>query len=197
MENKEFNLSQIWKNQPTVSPDLRELKQRLSKYRKDSMKKKWTSNITLVLTAIFILSIWFLYDASTIYPKIGMSFIILAISLSLIKFNLFYKSILELNKDQDNKAYLNSLLSIQEKQKNIQSSFMNVYFTLLSIGVLIYLYEFSLRMSFSYAIITYVLTLGWLLFVWMFLKPRMVKKQNKELQGYIDSIQKIIESEHE
>lgn len=197
MENNELNLSHIWKKQPAISSDLRELKQRLSKYRKNSMKKKWASNITLGLTIIFILSIWFLYDASTIYPKIGMSFIILAISLSLIKFNLFYKSILELNKDQDNKAYLNSLLSIQEKQRNIQSRFMNVYFSLLSIGILIYLYEFSLRMSFGMAFITYALTLGWLLFVWLFLKPRIVKKQNKELQGYIDSIHKIIESEND
>ncbi|WP_185216600.1 hypothetical protein [Sphingobacterium mizutaii] len=197
MENNELNLSHIWKKQPAISPDLRELKQRLSKYRKNSLKKKWTSNITLGLTVIFILSIWFLYDASTIYPKIGMSFIILAISLSLIKFNLFYKSIFELNKDQDNKAYLNSLLNIQEKQRNIQSRFMNVYFSLLSIGILIYLYEFCLRMSYGMAIITYALTLGWLLFVWLYLKPRIVKKQNRELQGYIDSIHKIIESEND
>ena len=151
MENNELNLSHIWKKQPAISPDLRELKQRLSKYRKNSLKKKWTSNITLGLTVIFILTIWF----------------------------------------------LNSLLNIQEKQRNIQSRFMNVYFSLLSIGILIYLYEFCLKMSYGMAIITYALTLGWLLFVWLYLKPRIVKKQNRELQGYIDSIHKIIESEND
>lgn len=197
MANKEFDLSQIWQKQPIISPDLTDLTNRISGYKRESMKKKWISNITLGLTAVFILSIWFLYEAKTIYPKVGMSFIILAISLSLIKFNLFYSSFKDLNKGQDNRAYLNSLLSIQEKQKSIQTGFMNLYFVLLTIGMVFYLYEFSLRMSNTMAIISYALTLGWIAFVWVFLKPRIVKKQNKELEGFINSIQKIIESEKE
>lgn len=195
MENKEINLSKLWKQQTSISPDLEDLKQRLSKYKKENLRKRIISNITLGLTIVVILGIWILYDADTIFPMLGMSLIITAIGISLIKFNQFYSSFKDLNKNLENKEYLESLLEIQKKQKVIQTSFMNIYFSLLTLGLVLYLYEFTLRMDKVMAIVAYGLTLGWIVFVWFYLKPKMVKKQNLKLEQYINSIQNIINSE--
>lgn len=195
MENNEINLSKLWKQQTSISPDLEDLKRRLSKYKKDNSRKRIISNITLGLTIVVILGIWILYDASTIFPMLGMSLIITAIGISIIKFNQFYSSFKDLNKNLENKEYLQSLLEIQKKQKVIQTSIMNIYFTLLTLGMVLYLYEFTLRMDKLMAIVAYGLTLGWFAFVWFYLKPKMVKKQNLKLEQYISSIQNIINSE--
>lgn len=195
MENNEINLSKLWKQQTSISPDLEDLKRRLSKYKKDNSRKRIISNITLGLTIVVILGIWILYDASTIFPMLGMSLIITAIGISIIKFNQFYSSFKDLNKNLENKEYLKSLLEIQKKQKVIQTSIMNIYFTLLTLGMVLYLYEFTLRMDKLMAIVAYGLTLGWFAFVWFYLKPKMVKKQNLKLEQYISSIQNIINSE--
>jgi hypothetical protein len=41
------------------------------------------------------------------------------------------------------------------------------------------------------AVIAYVLTFGWVAFVWLYLKPKVAKKQNEKLEKFIDSIEKI------
>jgi len=195
MENNELDLSRIWKKQPSVSPDYNDLLNRIRGYKKGNMRKKIISNISLVATILIILSIWFLYDASTVYPKLGMSLIILAISISLIKFNQFYRTFNNLDKGLNNNEYLKTLLEIERKQKSIQVNFMNIYFILLSIGLLVYMYEFSLRMNNTTAIAAYGLTFGWITFVWIYLKPKMAKKQNAKLEKLVNSIQNIIQNQ--
>ena len=141
MESNELDLSRIWKNQPTKSSDYDDLINRIHSYKKASNKKKVISNISLTLTALVIISIWVLYKADTVFPKIGMSLIIAAISISLFKFNQFYKSFNDLDKSIDSKGYLDALIAIQKKQKDIQGNFINIYFILLSLGLLFYMYE--------------------------------------------------------
>lgn len=191
MESNELDLSRIWKKQPTRSSDYDDLINRIHSYKKASNKKKVISNISLTLTALVIISIWVLYKADTVFPKIGMSLIIAAISISLFKFNQFYKSFNELDKSIDSKGYLDALIAIQKRQKDIQGNFINIYFILLSLGLLFYMYEFSLKMDTKTAVVAYVLTFGWVAFVWLYLKPKVAKKQNEKLEKFIDSIEKI------
>ena len=194
MENNEINLSGIWKKQTSISPDFQDLMKRIKAYKKESDVKRWISNISLALTCIVLISIWILYDSETILPNLGISLIILAIAISLIKFNQFYIGFEDLDKSLDNQSYLNVLLEIQKKQHAIQTNFMNIYFILLTLGLIIYMYEFASRMTMIYGITAYGLTLAWIAFVWFYLKPKMAKKQNLKLMQYINSIENIIEN---
>ncbi|HNF48990.1 MAG TPA: hypothetical protein PLF48_06390, partial [Chitinophagales bacterium] len=80
---------------------------------------------------------------------------------------------------------LDNLLALKRKQQQLQTTILNLYFILLSSGILLYMIEPSLRMTVFWRIMSYALSIIWFLFCWFYLRPRQTKKQQSKLDELI------------
>jgi len=87
--------------------------------------------------------------------------------------------------------YLKQLLKLKAKQLFLQSTMLNIYFILLSTGICMYMYEYTSRMTFLWAVISYGLTLLWIAVNWFYFRPRTIKKQQTKINELISKFEKL------
>ena len=189
MENKELDFAKLWHAQQTTKPDIKDLQLKIAKYKKENVRKQIFANINLIVTLSVLILIWVNLDQLNWSSKLGLSLIILAICISLFKFNKFYRKFNKLDQGTDSNTYLQKLLQIQVEQKNIQHKFINTYFIILGIGLAIYLWQFAVLLGSMNGIMIYAATFLWLGFVWFYLRPRITKKQEAKLNALIEQVQ--------
>jgi amino acid permease len=73
----------------------------------------------------------------------------------------------------------------------MQTTMLNLYFILLFAGICLYMYEYTSRMKFIYAVTAYVVTLAWIAINWFYLRPKTIKKQQAKINGLIDKFEEI------
>ena len=95
------------------------------------------------------------------------------------------------NYEMDTLHYLQQLLKLKEKQLFLQTTILNVYFILLSLGICLYMYEYTFRMTMLWAIVTYGITLLWIALNWFVFRPITIRKQQKTLNELIEKFEKI------
>lgn len=86
---------------------------------------------------------------------------------------------------QTNQGYLQKLIEIKRKQQFMQSKMLSLYFVLLGIGIGLYMYEYVVRMTILWAVFTYGLTLLWMGFNWLYIRPKQIKKQQSKINELI------------
>lgn len=194
--NNNIDFKDLWKQQTVCPPNMGELLSKVKHFKKVSLRKLILTNVLLIATCFFIGFIWFKYQPEFISTKIGIVLMIFAMAFYLFVYNTlasFYKSI---DGDQSNSEYLQKLISIKAKQHYLQSSVLSLYFILLGSGLSLYMYEYASRMTAFWAIIAYVVTLGWVGFTWFYLRPKQIKKEQDRVDGLIakfDALNKQLE----
>lgn len=181
----------LWNQQSPSPPPVQTVIKRGQQFK----KRKWYQliglNLLLVITCLFILSIWIYFQPQLMSTKIG---IILAI-LAMVLFIGFQNALLPFLKKEDasldNQAYLNLLLNIKNQQVFLQTKIINAYFLLLSLGIALYLFEYVLMMSFALGLCCYGISFLWIAFNWFYLRPRIIKKQNLELDELIEQFEQL------
>jgi hypothetical protein len=181
----------LWNLQSPSPPPVQAVIKRGQQFK----KRKWYQliglNLLLIITCLFILSIWIYFQPQFMSTKIG---IILAI-LAMVLFIGFQNALLPFLKKEDasldNQAYLKLLLNIKNQQVFLQTKVINVYFLLLSLGIALYLFEYVSMMSFTLGLFCYGITFFWIAFNWFYLRPRIIKKQNLELDELIEQFEQL------
>ena len=100
----------------------------------------------------------------------------------------FKKQFSILTKDEtvpSSKEYLQQLIALQKVQTYQQTTILNSYFVLLSLGISLYLIEFVSQMTYLWGTITYTLTFLWFAFIWWYLRPKIILRQNKKLNNIV------------
>lgn len=88
--------------------------------------------------------------------------------------------------------YLNALLKVRNREHIMQTKLMNLYFILLSAGIGLYMYEYTLKRSFIFGVVVYSVVLLWIGFNWFFLRPRMIEKNKRKMEDLIKQIKKLL-----
>ncbi len=102
-------------------------------------------------------------------------------------FMVFYK----IDQTQSNSEYLQSLYVVKSKQKLMETTILNLYFMMLFLGICLYMYEYTSRMTLGAGILTYAITCAWIAFNWFYLRPRTIKKQQEKLNELINKFEEI------
>lgn len=190
MENN-IDLKSLWQQQPVPEPDINAVLGRIRKLKRGRLRTLVFLNIALLATCCFIAGIWVFFQPQLLSTKIG---IILAISAMLI-FLLAYNRMLPLyrkqNEPQKNSQYLEQLAEIKSRERFMQGRMINLYFLLLSAGLLLYLYEYTLNRPLAGVVIVYTLSCGWLAFNWFYLRPKQIRKQQKRINDLIAQLHEI------
>lgn len=194
MTMKNFDeIKNLWQNAfpENNMPDPDVIISRVEAARKKSFRKNIFSVTLLILTFLFIVWIAFGYDFELITTKIGLILVLMTILLGIF-FNIICLNRLsdKLDITTDTNSYLQKLISFRNKQRLIQTKGLSVYFAMLTAGLTLYEIEFAVR-DLTFGIIYYSLTIGWIAFVWFFLRKRSIAKHEKLLNDQISMLENI------
>ncbi|WP_027076407.1 hypothetical protein [Maribacter antarcticus] len=186
-----IDLKKIWNTQKIETPNVEILYTKANKLKSRSFLKLILVNITLLLTITFICFIWYYYQPELVTTKIGIILTILAVIIFLLPFNKQF-SLLTKNKTEPNsKEYLQQLIKLKEIQVYQQTTMLSIYFIILSLGIGLYMFEYVSKMTITWGIITYAITILWFAINWFYLRPKTITKQNAKLNKLLVEFEKL------
>ncbi|SFD39921.1 hypothetical protein [Flavobacterium phragmitis] len=186
-----IDFKDLWKKQTVRQPDMKDLLERVGKFKKAALKSLWFANILLFATSVFIIFIWIYYQPQFISTKIGIVVTLLAMVIYLVIYNRLLKNYNHIDAKQSNHDYLQKLIEIKKKQQFMQTKMMSFYFIALTVGICLYMYEYASRMTLFGASLTYGITLLWILFNWFYIRPKQIKKQQSKLNSLIEKFEEV------
>lgn len=186
-----IDFKNLWKQQESEQPQLDNLLLKLKSYRNAGFKRLLITNSLLMATVLGIAFIWYYFQPQLVTTKLGIVLSITAMLIFLLAYNELYGSYKILSQSKSNMNYLNDLIRLKAKEKHIQTTMMKLYFILLSLGICLYLYEYVRLMSPFMGVSIYAVTLAWLIFNWVYLRPRIVKKQEEKIDTLIESFKRL------
>lgn len=190
MENN-IDFKDLWKKQSISQPTINELLAKLKHFKKTSLRRLILTNAMLIATCVLILLIWYYYQPQFLSTKIGIVLNVAIMAIYLLVYNRLFDAYKELDNTDSNAAYLQKLIAIKTKQKFLQSKMLSIYFVVLGLGTCLYMYEYASMMSFLWGFFVYAVLLFWMGFVWFYLRPRQIVKENSKIDTLIDTFQRI------
>ncbi|MGH1336764.1 MAG: hypothetical protein ACRBFS_11615 [Aureispira sp.] len=178
-----IDLKALWQQQEATPPSLQTVVQNAQKFQRYQLFQLIALSSTLVITIGFLIWIWWFYQPKLLTTKIGIVLVILSIILFLSFQSKLLPLLLKENNQLSNKEYLALLQLLQQKTNTIQTNILSIYFVLLSAGIALYLYEYTLQMPLSWLILCYGCTTLWILFNWCYLRPKIIKKQQQKIEA--------------
>ena len=184
---------EMWNKQITTpQPSQEELLKTVIKLKNKNRNQLLLAFVSLSLTIIFILVIGYYIEPTLITTRIGIALIIVAILFYLFSSNSLLRLLIkDADQSLDVSSYLPLLIKIREKQLLLGTRVMTLYFILLAAGLLLYMIEYTRRMTFGFGLLAYGITTLWILFNWIYLKPRIVKKQQAKLSEAIKNLENL------
>lgn len=190
--NPEPNFKQIWNLQKDYQmPDAVELKKAAIQFKQKELSNMIIMNTIMFLTIVYLIIMGFRFSNGSIIMMLGIGIICISIITFLLFYNSLYYNLKKIEMGYSNNVFLNNLLLLKKKQTIIQTRVMVFYFISLSTGLFLALFEPLSTMPSSWRIISSCITAGWILFVWFYLRPRIIQKQNQKLNPFIQRFEAI------
>jgi hypothetical protein len=174
-----------WNKQKIETQTPEELIKKANEFKRKTRFKLIIANIVLLLTCMGVSFVWFYYQPEYLTTKIGIIIIIIAIIINLAFKSTLTPLLLTKNMEVNAKDQLLLLLKVKEKQSFQQTTLLNGYFFLLSLGLGLYMYEYAVRMTLPWAILSYGLVLFWIALNAFYFRPKAIKKQEARLNRLI------------
>ncbi|NDP23109.1 MAG: hypothetical protein GZ091_18820 [Paludibacter sp.] len=190
MDNN-IEFKDLWRKQSISQPNIDDLQTKLKHFKKTSLRKLILTNVLLIATCFFIVFIWYYYEPQFISTKIGIVLNVAIMAIYLVVYNRLFDAYKKMDDTDSNTEYLKKLIQIKTKQKFLQSKMLSVYFIVLGIGLCLYMYEYTAMMTLFWGFFAYALIILWGGFVWLYLRPREIKKENLKIDNLIDKFQRI------
>ncbi|MBP2616899.1 hypothetical protein [Chryseobacterium jejuense] len=186
-----IDFKNIWKQQTSPKPNIEELLNRLKKFKNENLRKLILTNLLLIATCLCITFIWYRYQPQLISTKIGIVLVILAMVIFLSAYNRMFTVFYKIDNTQSNSEYLQNLYVVKNQQKFMQTTMLNLYFIMLFLGICLYMYEYTLKMSSFSGILVYAATLLWIGVNWFYIRPKTIKKQQGKIDELINKFEEI------
>lgn len=186
-------LENLWKQSETKIPPQ---KTNISKIKNNRMKLKNTYTkgaILLILTGIFILGLMIFLDSNLKTILVVSSMIIISITCFLQAALMLFTAneIAKIDETQTPTSHLKQWQSFRVFQKKQRHWNMPVYYTLLSIALGVYMYELLKNADLWKMILTFAITYTWMLFAYIYLGKKEIKKQDAKLDGIISELKSL------
>lgn len=191
MEN-DIDIRELWNKQAVPAVDQADILEKIKGFRRKGIMRTTILNAVLVLTIIFIIFIWVYFKPQLMSTKIGIILSILPMGMALVFNNGLTSLYRKIDEKQSNMDYLNALLKVRSREHIMQTKLLNLYFILLSAGIGLYMYEYTLKRSFIFGVTAFSVVLLWIGFNWFFLRPRMIEKNKRKMDDLIKQIKRLL-----
>lgn len=187
------DLENLWKQSETKVPVQNT---NISKIKNNRMKLKNTYTkgaILLILTGIFILGLMIFLDSNLKTILVVSSMIIISITCFLQAALMLFTAneIAKIDETQTPTFHLKQWQNFRAFQKKQRHWNMPVYYTLLSIALGVYMYELLKNVDLWKMILTFAITYSWMLFAYIYLGKKEIKKQDAKLDGIISELKSL------
>ncbi len=189
--NQDFK--NMWQKQNAQAPNMNEINSKVTKMRRSQLRRILLTNLTLAGTTIFIIFIWIHYQPEMITTKLGIILMVLAMGIFAVLNGQLRPVIKNLDDSKNAHDYIQNLLELKKKQQYIQTTVMNAYFILLSLGIGLYMIEYAGQLPLWGTITCYLVTGLWIAYSWFYLRPRTIRKQQSKIDELIQHFQSIKE----
>tara|TARA_B100000809_G_C15091916_1_gene513494 strand:- start:349 stop:939 length:591 start_codon:yes stop_codon:yes gene_type:complete len=183
-----IDFKKYWNKQKVETPTPKELIKKANQFKRKALAKLIAANILLLVTCVGISFVWFYYQPDFLTTKIGIILCIIAMLVYLAFHNKLAPLLINNSLELDAKAQLQQLLKFKEKQYFQQTTLLNGYFILLSLGLGLYMYEYVVRMTLPWAIFSYGIVLFWIALNAFYFRPKVINKQQKQLNNLITEL---------
>lgn len=185
------NFNELWQSQQTAVARPEEIIAKAKKVQRNVRRKIILGNVLLGFTLAFVLFVVGCYQPTMMTTKIGTLLVVIAIAMQMVAAGGMISLAGSGDSFENSAAYLKQMLRIKKKQSFLQTTILSLYFILLSVGIFLYMYEYTLRMSLTGSISTYAITGLWFAFSWFYLRPRTIKKQQSQINNIIENLEQI------
>lgn len=180
-----IDFKQYWNKQKIETTALEDLIKKANDFKRRMRFKLIATNVGLLTTCMGISFIWFYYQPEFLTTKIGIISIIIAMLVYIAFHNTLASHLSTKSLELNAKEQLQQLLILKEKQRFQQTTLLNGYFILLSLGLGFYIYEYVVRMALHWAILSYGVVLFWIAINAFYFRPKIIKKQQAQLNKLI------------
>ncbi len=188
-----IDFKDYWNKQKIETPAPEELIKKANEFKRKTRIKLIAANLVLLATCMGISFVWFYCQPEFLTTKLGIVLCIIAMLVYLAFHNTLAPHLLSHSLELDTKAQLKQLLTLKEKQRFQQTTLLNVYFILLSLGLGLYMYEYVARMTLPWAIFSYGIVLFWITLNAFYFRPKVIKKQQLQLNQLIAQLKDLNE----
>lgn len=188
----EINLNQLWQSQQNIPKmDASAIVHKAKQLQRKTKIKLILGNVLLFATMIFIIGIVYYFQPKMMTTKMGSLLVLFSILMQIIASGRMIPLLNKNNAQTNPIDYLNHLLDFKKKQAFLQTTIMTLYFIFLSLGLALYMIEFTMKGSITFIIAVYGITLLWIAFNWFYIRPKTIRKQQQKLDEVIQSLENI------
>lgn len=191
--NGEVDLKTLWQQQPVAPPDIKALQTGVRKLKQAHRRRLLRTNLLLAGTCLLIIYIWIQYQPQFLTTKAGIILMITAMACYMIVSSRLLPLIRKTETTLPAADYLQELVTLKEKQRYLHTTVLNLYFLLLSAGLALYLIEPVSSMSTRGILFSYAITFAWVIFNWVYIRPRTIRKQQTRLDDLLSQLRKMQE----
>jgi Ca2+/Na+ antiporter len=186
-----IDFKELWNRGKASAPDVSEIFAKANRLTRKTRCKIWWSNIILSLTILAMIFIWWYFQPQLLTTKIGLILMLIAIVIFLITTNQLSPLLARADEETDTRHFLEQVIRIKHKQEFLNKTMLTVYFILLSIGITLYFIEYASRGSLLFQLLAYGITFAWIIFNWIYIRTRTIKKQQKAINDIIARLEEV------
>ncbi len=186
------NLQDAWKGQEVSGlPDIENVKKNIRGLRNKLVRKNIIAIVLLSLTILVMIAILFFIDFEFVTTKAAVIGMIVTISGAILFMMRLNNQLYKADRLQhSSKAYLEKLKGFKTEQGQMQHRLAIAYFVIITALLYLYFYEIYI-MSATLGIIAYTSATLWILFVWFYLRPKTIAKQEGQINKMIEEVERI------
>ena len=192
--NKDLEFKELWNVSTPTIPNEEEIIKKVQALKRKIQLHAGMGIMSLLLTIGVIVWVLVSFNFEIWTTKTGIILVVTALTLGIL--NAMRTLMTPSNTSlQSNKDYLEQLIIIKDQQHFTHTILMRVYFAFLTVGMLLYMYEFALKMPGIFGWIAYGLTISWMAFAWFYWGPKIIKKQRAAMDETIGKLREVINYE--
>lgn len=184
-QNNDTDLQALWSKQTVPSANLQNIRQEIRCFRRRQIAFYLITGLLMLLTIGFALFIAFYFRPRLTSTYIGLALGGSAFLLALFSAGRSARLYHRLNDTCPNTKYLQALSSLRKQEYFHRHTMLTAYFVLLSLGLCLYMYEYTFARSWPTGIAVYVGLAGWITLNWFYFRPRILRKDKQRLEQFI------------
>ncbi|MGV3547891.1 MAG: hypothetical protein ACO1N4_12565 [Pedobacter sp.] len=158
----------------------------------NSMRTKSLLNILgMSLSIIAVAAVWFLYDFTSIATHIGISIIILAVTVYTVILYFNHRVIAKNDFTENPNIFLQNLKIYQLQRHQLYNRLYWFYAFALSLGMGLYFYEILPNFELWQQVLILFLSFGWVIFCSTLLRKAVIKRDKERIALLIEKFERI------
>ncbi|WAC40606.1 hypothetical protein [Pedobacter sp. SL55] len=157
-----------------------------------NMRTKSLLNIIGMALSIFaVAAVWFLYDFASIATHLGISIIILAVTVYTIILYANHRVIAQNDFTQNPNIFLQKLKVYQLQRHQLYNRLYWFYVIALSLGMGLYFFELLQNFDFWLQVLILFLSFGWIIFCSTLVRKAVIKRDKERIALLIEKFERI------